>query len=128
MSAQRPEADARWAKRLNRWAKLPPSQTNTGVIAFTGLMMACLLGGTWDMPSRAAFLRGVAVAFLVLHGGLHWLFVRALERLEARGVAAAGRALAAYRDPRRVTNFDLAIGWTVFGVLISVLNGLYPPG
>lgn len=117
-----------WARRLERWAKLPARQTNTGAIAFTGLMMACLLGATWDMPARAAFLRGVALAFAILHGGLHLLIVRLLMRLRTRGLTTAGRALAAYRDPRRVTNLDLAIGWVGYGVLISVLNWLYPPG
>ncbi len=123
-----PRAGAAWAERLNRWARLPPRQTNTGAVAFTGLMMACLLGATWDMPARAAFLRGVALAFLVLHGGLHLLILRLLTRWQARGLSAAGRVLAAYRDPRRVTNLDLAIGWAGFGGLISVLNWLYPPG
>lgn len=88
-------------------------------------MMVCLLGGTWDMPGRAAFLRGVAAVFVIIHGALHLLIVRVLVRLRAEGVAAAGRALAAYRDPRRVTSLDLVFGWTAFAVLISVLNWIY---
>lgn len=124
----RPPADAGWARRLERWAELPCRQTNTGAIAFTGLMMICVLGGTWDMPGRAAFLRGVALAFIVLHGGMHVLILRLLKPLRARGVAAAARALAAYRDPRRVTNLDLAIGWAGFGALISLLNWLSASG
>ncbi len=120
--------DARWPPRLERWAALPPRQTNTGAVVFTVLMMVCLLGGTWDMPSRASFLRGVAVAFVGLHGALHLAIIRGLVRMQSRGIAAAGRALRAYRDPRRVTNLDLVIGWAGFAVLISVLNWLYPPG
>lgn len=117
--------DARLAARLDCWAATPPQQTNTATIAFTGLMMVCLLGGTWDMPNRAAFLRGVAMAFVLLHGALHLLVIRALTQWRARGIAAAGRALRAYRDTRRVTSLDLAIGWAGFGLLISALNWLY---
>ncbi len=117
--------NTRLAARLDRWASLPPRQTNTGVITFTALMMVCLLGGTWDMPGRAAFLRGVAAVFIALHGLLHWFVIRSLAGLHARGVAAAGRALRAYKDPQRVSSLDLAIGWLGFAVLISILNGLY---
>ncbi|HTY66745.1 MAG TPA: hypothetical protein VMH36_08845 [Alphaproteobacteria bacterium] len=101
----------RWAARLDTWAALPPRQTNTGAVVFTVLMMVCLLGGTRDMPSRASFLRGVAVAFVGLHGVLHLAIIRGLARMQSGGIAAAGRALRAYRDPRRVTNLDLVIGW-----------------
>ena len=122
------QSDRRWAARLDTWAALPPRQTNTGAVVFTVLMMVCLLGGTWDMPSRVAFLRGVAAAFVALHGALHLAIIRGLVRMQSRGIAAADRALRAYRDPRRVTNLDLVIGWAGYAVLISVLNWLYPPG
>ena len=124
-TADRPTAaDRRWAVRLDRWAETPPRQTNVGVIAFTVLMMIGLLGATWDMPDRAPFLRGVAMVFIGLHAILHLLTVRALTRLQAKGLAAAKRASAAYRDPHRVTNLDLAIGWTGFAFLVSILNWL----
>jgi len=127
VSEQDLHSDLHWAARLDRWAALPPRQTNTGVIAFTALMMICLLGGTWGMPDQASFLRCVAAAFIALHGVLHLAIIRGLARLRSRGVSAAGRALAAYRDPRRVTNLDLVIGWGGYAVLISVLSRLYPP-
>jgi len=117
-------ADHRWAARLDRWAETPPHQTNIGLIVFTVLMMIGLLGATWDMPERAPFLRGVAMVFIGIHGVLHLLMLRALTRLQAKDLAAGKRALAAYRDPHRVTNLDLAIGWTGYAVLISVLNSV----
>jgi len=116
--------DLWWTTRLDRWAETPPHQTNVGLIAFTVLMMVGLLGATWDMPERAPFLRGVAMVFIGIHGVLHLLMWRALARLRARGLIAAERAFAAYRDPHRVTNLDLAIGWAGYAILISVLNAL----
>ena len=101
---------------------------NTGAIVFTVLMMICLLGGTWDMPNRAAFLRGAAVVFVALHGFLHLGVLQGLKRLQRRGMAAAGRVRQALGDPRRVTNLDLAVGWAGYALLISALNWLYPPG
>ena len=115
-----------WTSRLDRWAALSPRQTNTGLIAFTALMMVCLLGGTWDMPDRAAYLCGIALIFAGTHGLLHLLTLRGLRRLQTKGVAAAGRALAAYRDPRRVTHLDLVIGWMGYAALMSVLNWVSP--
>lgn len=123
-----PAANRDLAARLDRWAALSPRQTNTGVVAFTALMMMCLLGGTWGMPDQAAFLRRVDMAFMSLHGVLHVLIVRILSRLKDGGVAAAGRALQAYRAPNRVTNLDLLIGWAGFALLVSVMIRLYAPG
>jgi hypothetical protein len=48
--------------------------------------------------------------------------------MRLRGIAAADRALQAYRDPQRVMNLDLVIGWAGYGLLIPALNWLYLPG
>lgn len=109
---------------LQKWATTPPRQSNVGLIAFTALMMVGLLGGTWDMPERAAFLRGVAMMFIGVHAVLHVITIRGFRHLMARGIATAGKALHAYVDPRRVTHLDLTFGWIGFALLISILNRL----
>ncbi|HEX9462592.1 MAG TPA: hypothetical protein VGB82_08330 [Alphaproteobacteria bacterium] len=116
--------DDTMAALLQKWASTPPHRGNVGLIVFTVLIMVCLLGGTWDMPDRAGFLRGVALTFIGLHAVLHIVTIRALRRLLARGIAAAGQALHAYIDPRRVTHLDLAAGWIGFALLIAILNRL----
>ena len=122
--ATAPGPETQLAAQLKKWAATPPRQTNIGLITFTGLMMLCLFVVTWDRPDRADYLHEVAVIAIVLHGIFHLLTIRGLNRLSARDIEAARWAYQAYRDARRVNHVDLAIGWTAYALLVSILNWL----
>jgi hypothetical protein len=119
-------AERRFAAAVEKWVARPRRQTNLAAISATGVAMLWLLAATWQEPGRLAFLRGVALLCIGLHGVLHMFVLHVLRRLlQERGTPAVGKALQAYLDRRRLSNLDLAIAWVGFALLVSILDGLF---
>ena len=115
-------ADRLASAALLDWSRRPRRQANRAVATFGVLAMTWLTVFAWQMPERASFLREIGLIFTFTHAVWHAVLLRALRRLYARGVEGADEALAAYLDPRRVSNLDMAAAWLAFALLVDILN------
>ncbi len=51
--------------------------------------------------------------FVVIQGSLHFMSLGLLRGLLRAGIGEARDAIDAMRDPRRISNFDVAMLWTI---------------
>jgi hypothetical protein len=113
-----PPQDDRLNDRLRAWTARPRAKANRIVVACAALSVLWLLMASEGAPDRASMLRQAALLFFAFHSVTYVVWLRTLRRFAARGRAEAKGALAAYTDPRRLTNLDLAMFWVAFSLLV----------
>jgi hypothetical protein len=107
------------------WATRPRGPANAVAFASMGLCMAWILTAASHSDEPLTFIRHASAIFIALHGTLHVLVARHLKRLCDAGMEAAATALRAYRDPRRVSQLDIAMAWAGFAALASIVFRLF---
>jgi hypothetical protein len=110
-------AEQALAVRLRAWSARSRAKTNLTLAGCAGVSVIWLYAASAGAPDRGALLRHAATLFIVFHGTMHVLWMRMLRRLSARGMPEAQGALAAYTNPRRITNLDLAMFWVMIFAL-----------
>jgi len=115
-------ADRLTSAALVDWSRRPHQQANRAVATFALLAMTWLTAFAWQMPEGTSFLRHIGLIFVCTHALWHAVLLRALRRLCVRGVAGADEAMAAYLDPRRISNLDMAAVWLAFTLLVRILS------
>jgi len=60
--------------------------------------------------------------FAVLLSSLHWMATALLRGLARRGIPEAAEALASIRDPRRISNLDVAVMWLLVALMARHLG------
>jgi hypothetical protein len=115
------QALQRYAARLDKWSARPLREANAVTLMIPLLVMGWVVQIAWPMPDRAALLRAIALMFVAVHVARHWWTIRVFRRLADHGLAAAATALAAYRDPRRISSLDLAALWLALAATAPML-------
>lgn len=113
-----------YAERLNRWSSRPLRQANVIALFAPLLSMMWLVQLTLHVADRTAILRVISLVFIALHAARHWWTIRVFTNLSEQGLMAAATALAAYRDPRRLSNLDLAAAWLAFAAATPFLSSI----
>jgi hypothetical protein len=99
------------AESLRLWSERPVSRTNARVLGITAIVVVMMLVGARHSAEPAGFVRGVAMAFAICQGSLHYVSLAVLRVLAGFGMPEAATALAVYRDPQRLSNLDMAMMW-----------------
>jgi hypothetical protein len=115
---RRTDGERAAAERLRRWSVRPPARANLISLACAAVSVFWLLMASAGSEDRLSLLRQAAVLFIAFHGVTYVVWLRMIRRLVSRGIAEGKVALAAYTDPRRVTNLDLAMFWVTFFLLV----------
>jgi hypothetical protein len=98
---------------LKRWSQRPISATNGRALGLCVIVIVMMLVAAPSAPDPAAAIHGFATMFVVLQGSLHFMSMGLLRGLLRAGVGEAQDAINAVRDPRRISNFDMAMLWTL---------------
>ena len=102
---------------LKRWSQRPVRSTNARALGLCGAVVAMMLIASHQTPDPAATVRGMATMFAVLQSSLHFMGTAVLRGLMRGGIADAQAALASMRDPRRISNLDMAAVWTLVALI-----------
>ena len=107
---------------LRRWADRPIRATNTNALTRFGVALALMIIAAQQSPNPAAAIHGIATLFAVLQSTLHLMAAGLLRGLARGGIAEAQHALASARDPRRISNLDMAALWTLLALSARLLE------
>jgi len=102
---------------LKRWSQRPVRSTNTRAVALCGVVLTLMFIATQQSPNPAAAFREMATMFAVLQSSLHLMATALLRGLARGGIGEAQDALASVRDQRRISNLDMAAGWTLVALV-----------
>jgi hypothetical protein len=108
--------------RLEQWTARSCGLANRAVAVVTIISMTAIAAIAAGKPDTGQFLRDASSVFFAGHLLMYVLVRRHLGELRKRGLPAAAAALEAYRDPRRITNLDLAVAWACFFLLAPRLS------
>lgn len=103
-----------------------PVSQNTITLVITAIIMASFLFADSEHEDRIVFIRTGAASMVVLHAILHLATLRALDLMSRNRFPGAEQALQLYRDPRRLSHFDLAAIWLGFFILVRVVAAPNP--
>jgi len=108
------EDDARRiGAELKRWSERPIGATNARALGLCTILTVMTLVATQRAPNPAAAVHGFATIFAVIQGSVHFMSMGLLRGLRRAGIGYAQDAINAVRDPRRISNFDMAMLWTI---------------
>lgn len=102
---------------LKSWSQRPIGAANVRALALCGVLAVLMLVGVQDLPRPAVAVRGFAAMSAVMLATAHFIASGALRGLLRAGIAEAQDALSVLRDPRRISAFDMAMGWLLVGGL-----------
>jgi hypothetical protein len=102
---------------LKSWSKRPIGAANARALALCAVLTVLMLVGVQDLSKPAVAVRGFAAMSAVMLATAHFMASGVLRGLVRAGVAEAQDALSAFRDPRRISAFDMAMGWLLVGAL-----------
>jgi hypothetical protein len=103
--------------KLQHWSEKPINQANTRAFAFCLIGFVLTLTAAQHSPDPIAAIRSIAVMFFVVQGTVHYVAIASLRSFIALGVKEAAAALRTYRNPRRISGFDIAMLWTVVALI-----------
>jgi hypothetical protein len=109
---------------LQAWMAVPRAHANLVAVVTTLMTMAILVAFDEEHPGGGTLLRGRALLVALVHGLFHAYTLRGLKAMIARQMAQAEVALAAYRDPRRISQLDLAAAWCGLFAVAPYVAGL----
>ena len=117
------EQDAeRVGAELRRWSRRPIRRTNASALALCAAVAAMMFIAVQQTPEPAPVVRSLATMFAVLLSSLHWMATALLRGLARRGIPEAAEALASIRDPRRISNLDVAVMWLLVALMARHLG------
>lgn len=117
------EEDARRiGAELKRWSQRPVRATNAWALGLCGILIVVMLLAAQRTPDSAATVHGLATMFVVMQGSLHFMSLGLLRGLLRAGVGEAQDAIDAIRDPHRISNFDMAMLWTMVALLARYIE------
>jgi hypothetical protein len=102
---------------LRSWSQRPIAAANSRALVLCGVLALLLLAGAQDLSKPALAVRGFAAMSAVMLATAHFVASGVLRGLLRAGVAEAQDALEVLRDPRRISAFDMAMGWLLIGAL-----------
>ena len=106
---------------LKRWSQRPVRETNARTIGLCAILIVMMLILTQRTPNSAAAIEGIATVCAGIQAILHLASLGMLRGLLRTGVGEAQDALNAMRDPRRISNFDMAMLWTMAALVATIL-------
>jgi hypothetical protein len=108
------EDDARRiGAELKRWSERPIGATNARALGLFTIVTVMMLVAAQRAPNPAAAVHGIATLFAAIQGSVHFMSMGLLRGLRRAGIGEAQDAMNAVRDPRRISNFDIAMLWTI---------------
>jgi hypothetical protein len=110
------------AENLRLWSERSVARTNARVLGIMAIVVVMMLVGARHSADPAGFVRGVALAFAICQGTLHYVSLAMLRMLVGLGLPEAANALAAYRDPQRLSNLDMAMVWGLLALAVPYLG------
>jgi hypothetical protein len=111
------EDDARRiGAELKRWSQRPISATNARVLGLCVILIVTMLVATKGAPNGASAISSLATVFAVCQCTLYYMSISLLRGLLRVGVREARDAIIAVRDPRRISNFDMAMLWVLIAL------------
>jgi hypothetical protein len=96
---------------LRRWSQRPRRETNARALGLCAVIVTMMLVAAQDIPDPAATIYGLALLFLLIQGSVHFMSLGLLRGLLRAGIGEARDAIDSMRDPRRISNFDMAVLW-----------------
>lgn len=108
---------------IERWLAVPHGVANRLAVITTVAAMVIVIAFDEPHPDGGTLLRGRAVILAIVHLLLHWATRHALAVVTAREEALGRAALAAYRDPARISHLDLAAAWFGLFALAPAISG-----
>jgi hypothetical protein len=113
-----PEDDARRiGAELKRWSQRPVSAVNARVLGLCTILIVTMLVAAHGAPNGAAAISGLATMFAICQGTLYFMSMSLLRGLLRAGVGEAQDAINAVRNPRRISNFDVAMLWILMALI-----------
>jgi len=103
---------------LKHWANRPIRATNSKAVGLCGAAAVMMMFiATQQASDPATAVRGMATMFAVLQSCLHFMATGLLRGLAWGGIAEAQQALKSVRDPRRISNLDMAALWALIALV-----------
>jgi len=96
---------------LKRWSQRPVGVTNARVLGLATVVLVMMLVAVRRTTEPASAVGGIAAMFAVLQGSIHFMSLGLLRGLQRAGVPEAQDAILALRNPRRLSNLDMAALW-----------------
>lgn len=121
MSALSKAEAERIGAELKRWSQRPVSAINARVLGLAVIVLVMMLVAAQRAPEPASAVGGIAATFAILQGSIHFMSLGLLRGLLRGGVPEAQEAILALRDPRRLSNLDMAALWT----LVALVSGYW---
>jgi hypothetical protein len=98
---------------LKRWSQRSIGATNARAAGLCAIASVMMLVAAQHEPDPATAVQAIATMFVVIQGSLHFMSLGLLRGLLRAGIGEARDAIDAMRDPRRISNFDVAMLWTI---------------
>jgi len=102
---------------LKNWSQRPIGAANARALMLCGMLAVLMLVGVQNLSKPAVAARGFAAMSAIMLATAHFIASGVLRGLLRAGVAEAQDALSVLRDPRRISAFDMAMGWLLMGAL-----------
>jgi hypothetical protein len=114
------EDDARRiGAELKRWSERPIGATNARALGLCTIVTVMMLVAAQRAPNPAAAVHGIATIFAMIQGSVHFMSMGLLHGLRRGGIGEAQDAINAVRNPRRISNFDMAMLWTIVALAVD---------
>lgn len=107
---------ARIGAELKRWSQRPVGAINARVLGLAAVGFVMMLVAARRAADPASAVGGIAAMFAVLQGTIHFMSLGLLRGLLRGGVAEAQDAILALRNPRRLSNLDMAALWLLIAL------------
>jgi hypothetical protein len=102
---------------LKLWSQRPIAGANARALALFAVLTVLMLVGVQNLSKPAVAIRGFAAMSAIMLATAHFVASGVLRGLLRVGIAEAQDALSVLRDPRRISAFDMAMGWMLVGAL-----------
>jgi hypothetical protein len=109
---------------LAQWAATPVGVANARTVGGHVLVLCWVVAVALYTTDASAAIRNFGIAFFVLHATVYAVTLGLLRRLKNQGRTDAAAGLAAYRNPMRINNFDLAMLWGAAALLADLTRSL----
>ena len=98
---------------LKRWSQRPIGVNNARALGLCAIVIVMMLVAAQRTPNPAVAIHGISAMFAVFQGSVHFMLIGLLRGLLRAGIGEAQDAINSVRDPHRISNFDMAMLWTL---------------